>query len=108
MPASYVFPVVPTPQNRPGHPTSSLYFPPRVSSPLNWTPEREGRSVIQLATIRCFSSFDGCLGMLAVFGKANSSPRLSVPSSDNLGDEFRSEEHTSELQSLAFLVCALR
>src|SRR2546425_7620329 len=34
-------------------------------------------------------------------------PVLRRPARQHFGDRFRSEEHTSELQSLAYLVCRL-
>src|SRR5438105_1655492 len=47
--------------------------------PLNWMPYANGRSTIQFATTRLFSSFVGCLTMNCGWGNASSSSALSFP-----------------------------
>src|SRR2546425_8041519 len=73
--------------------SSFTYFP---SSPVNWVATKNGcdrkRCTRRARATSCLSS-----------SESSSMPRMAMMSWRSL----RSEEHTSELQSLAYLVCRL-
>src|SRR2546425_4692347 len=84
---------------------------PTVSSP------NAAAALTPTATTRSLNDSDGWL-TVSFFTQARATPRrrasagastsgVNPVSSDSTGSPSRSEEHTSELQSLAYLVCRL-
>src|SRR2546425_9670764 len=75
---------------------------------LSWTPtEAQGPST-NVITVRVTDNgaLSDSKGFTVVVDEVNSAPVLTVPANQTI-NELRSEEHTSELQSLAYLVCRL-
>src|SRR2546425_13303501 len=94
-------------------PTPEIYpFPLPDALPI-FLVERERRAAVALALRRkrlgLGGRFPAHLSQATRESSRSREPRYNIPQRavDARGEEDRSEEHTSELQSLAYLVCRL-
>src|SRR5205823_13359958 len=82
-------------------PTPGPLLPPRLAALTNGVGQPADRPDRELAALADDPAAEGSWSLLRAEGSAVAVP--VIPEADSLGLLLRSEEHTSELQSLAYL-----